>query len=205
LVGVAFREAIDRVKTLVLKSMIPARAQTLLVTSPATDEGKSILAWNLAAGMARTDYRVLFIDANFHAPSIHKHLEVPMPEGLAEILRGERSLSEVLLHTPLVKLAALATGAVDDDARRALDRGALQRLLERARREFDFIVIDGCALVEGVDPLYIAQRVDAALLSLRTYRSTVPAIEQSVKQLKLLGTNVLGAVLTDPTLRAAAA
>ncbi|MFL5330437.1 MAG: AAA family ATPase [Gemmataceae bacterium] len=201
--GLAFREAIDRIKTLVLRQMLKSRMQTLLVTSPSPDEGKSILAWNLAAGLARTDYRVLFIDANLHAPTIHKHLEIAMPAGLAETLREERTLTEVVLRTAAPNLFCVAAGNVNEEAKRGLDKGALQKVLDRARREFDFVVIDSCALVQAVDPLYIAQRVDAALLSVRTFQSRVPAIEQACRRLKMLGTTVLGAVLTDPTLSGA--
>jgi capsular exopolysaccharide synthesis family protein len=179
------------------------KMQSLLVTSPAADEGKSILAWNLAAGFARTDFRVLFVDANLHAPVIHKHLNIAMPAGLAESLRGERTLANVVFPTLVPNLFCLAAGAVDDEARRALDKGAIAQLLTQAKKEFDFVVFDTCALVEAVDPLYLAQRVDGAVLSLRTFRSQVSAVEQACRRLKLLGTPILGAVLTDPTLTGA--
>src|SRR5439155_26209183 len=100
-------------------------------------------------------------------------------------------------------LYCLAAGVVDEEAHRALDKGAVQKLLESAKIDFDFVVIDSCALAEAVDPLYLAQRVDAAVLSLRTFRSRASAVEQACRRLKLLGTPVLGSVLTDPTLTGA--
>lgn len=200
--GLAFREAIDRVKTLTLRQMHRQNMHSLLVTSPAADEGKSILAWNLAAGFARTDYRVLFIDANLRRPTIHHHLKMPMPAGLCEVLRGEATLTHTALQTPVANLWCLATGIADDDARRALDKPALTKLLEHARAKFDYVVIDAGSLSEAVDPLCLAQRVDGVVLSLRTFRSRTPAAEQSVRQLQHLGTPLLGVVLTDPTLAA---
>ncbi len=47
----------------------------------------------------------------------------------------------------------------------------------------------------------LAQRVDAAVLSLRTFRSRTPNADEALKRLQLLGTPVLGIVLTDPTLK----
>lgn len=198
--GLAFREAVDRVKTLVLRQMARKGLKSLLVTSPATDEGKSILAWNLAAGFARTDYRVLFIDANLHAPSIHRHLEIAPPEGFAEVLRGERTLNEMVLRTPVENLCCLPAGHPDGQAHQALDKTSVQRVLDRAKKDYDLIVIDSSALCESVDPLYLAQRVDACVVSLRTFRSRVKPVEQACRRLELLGTPILGAVLTDPTL-----
>jgi capsular exopolysaccharide synthesis family protein len=200
--GLAFREAIDRIKTLTLRQMDRRDMRSLLVTSPAPDEGKSILAWNLAAGMARTDFRVLYIDANLRRPTIHHHLNMPMPAGLCEVLRGERPLTEVALQTPVANLFCLSTGLPDEEARRSLDKPALAKLLEHARYKFDYVIIDGGALSESADPLCLAQKVDGVMLSLRTFRSRTPAAEQAMQQMQHLGASVVGVVLTDPTLRA---
>jgi polysaccharide biosynthesis transport protein len=198
--GLAFREAIDRTKTLTLRQMAIKKHRTLLVTSPSPDEGKSILAWNLAAGFARNDLRVLFIDANLVCPTIHEHLNIAPPPGLSEILRGEQSLRDCTLETPVPNLFCLAAGQPDNEARRSLDRPAFNRLLDKARGEFDYVVLDSCSLSEAADPLCLAQRVDAAVLSLRTFRSRTPNADEALKRLQLLGTPVLGIVLTDPTL-----
>ena len=79
----------------------------------------------------------------------------------------------------------------------ALDKERLRRLLDKARQDFDFVVIDSCSLREAVDPMYLAQRVDATVLSVRTFRSTTTAVEQACHRLGQLGTPLLGAVLTD--------
>lgn len=196
--GLAFREAIDRVKTLVLRQMKARKLQAVLVTSPIPDEGKSILAWNLAAGFARTDLRALFIDANLVNPTIDRHLNVQQA-GLAEVLRGETSLAEAAIPTAVPNLDCLTAGRPDPEARRCLDKPAFSRLLDRARAAYDLIVIDSCALSEAVDPLCLAQRADATIVSLRTFKSRIPAAEQAWQQLEMLGTPLLGAVLTDPT------
>ena len=64
--------------------------QAVLVTSAAPDEGKSILAWNLALSLARTDKRTLFIDANLRNPGLHNHFDIASHPGLSELLRGEK-------------------------------------------------------------------------------------------------------------------
>jgi capsular exopolysaccharide synthesis family protein len=199
--GLVFRESIDRVKTLAIRQMTLRKQHTLLVVSPSVDEGKSILAWNLAAGFARTDFKVLFIDANLVRPTIHKHLNTDQA-GLSEILRGEANLGDATFSTPIPNLDCMTAGRPDPEARRCLDKPAFSRLLDRARAHYDFVVIDTCALSEAVDPLCLAQRVDAAIVSVRTFKTRSPAAEQAWERLQLLGTPVLGAVLTDPTLNA---
>lgn len=199
--GLAFREAIDRIKTLAIRQMNRRNVHSLLVTSPAMDEGKSILAWNLAAGLARTDYKVLFVDANLRRPTIHQHLNISLPAGLAELLRDEQTMPDVVLPTPVPNLFCMAAGHGDEEARRALDKPSLTSLLDRAKQHFDYVICDAGALTEAVDPMYLAQRVDGVILSLRTFRSRTPAAEQAVRQLQHLGTPLIGVVLTDPTMR----
>ena len=77
-------------------------------------------------------------------------------------MRNERTLPEALQRTSLDNLWCLTAGACDELARQALDKDRLRKILERARQEFDYVVIDTCSLQESVDPLYLAQRADAA-------------------------------------------
>jgi Mrp family chromosome partitioning ATPase len=115
------------------------------------------------------------------------------------LLRGDQPVEQVVQRTALDNLWCIAAGVCDDAARQALDKDGLRRLLDRARQDFDCVVIDSCSIQEAVDPLYIAQRADGTVLSLRTFRSRVGAVEKAVDRLNLAGGQLLGAVLTDAT------
>jgi capsular exopolysaccharide synthesis family protein len=197
--GRAFVEATDKLRTAIGRVMARRKMQVLLVTSAAKDEGKSILAWNLALSSARSDRRTLFMDANLKNPGLHNHFDIASHPGLSEMLRGDRPVEQVVQRTALENLWCIAAGVCDDAARQALDKDELRRLLERARRDFDCVIIDSCSIQEAVDPLYIAQRADGTVLSLRTFRSRVGAVEKAVERLNLAGGQLLGAVLTDAT------
>jgi capsular exopolysaccharide synthesis family protein len=197
--GQAFFEAVDKVKTVVCRQMQRKRMQALLVTSAVPGEGKSILAWHLAMSLARTDKRTLFIDGNLRNPGLHNHFDIASHPGLSEQLRGDKTMPEVVQRTALANLWCIAAGVCDEQARQALDKDALRRLLERARNEFDCVIIDTCSIREAVDPLYLAQQVDATVLSVRTFHSSTTDVERARQRLAMLGTPLLGAVLTDAT------
>ena len=72
-------------------------------------------------------------------------------------------------------------------------------MLDRARRDFDYIVIDSCSIREAVDPLYLAQRADATVLAVRTFKSGTSDVERAGDRLSQIGTPLLGAILTDPS------
>jgi capsular exopolysaccharide synthesis family protein len=195
--GRAFFEAVDKVKTVLCRLMQRRRMQALLVTSAAPGEGKSALAWQLALSLARTDKRTLFIDGNLRNPGLHNHFDIASHPGLSEVLRGEKLMAEVVQRTALDNLWCIAAGVCDDQARQALDKDALRRLLERSRQDFDYVILDTCSIREAVDPLYLAQRADGTVLSVRAFLSSTTDVERARERLSLLGTPLLGAVLTD--------
>lgn len=195
----AFLQAIDRVKAVLARQIQRRGLRTILVTSAAPDEGKSVVAWSLASALARTDHKTLFIDADLLHPALHHHESVSPEPGLCELLRNDCTFAEAAQPTALPNLWCLTAGRCDDDARLTLDKDRLQSLLDRALQEFDFVILDSCAAGEAVDPLYLAVRADGAVLALRVYRSRVGAVEQLCQRLHTLGVPVLGAVLGDPT------
>jgi capsular exopolysaccharide synthesis family protein len=196
--GRAFFEAVDKVKTVLCRQMQRRRMQVLMVTSAAPGEGKSVLAWHLALSLARTEKRTLFIDGNLRNPGLHNHFDIASHPGMSEFLRGERVVPEVVQRTALANLWCVAAGVCDEQARQALDTDALRRLLDRARQEYDVVVIDTCSIRESVDPLYWTQRADATVLAVRSYASRTDDVERACDRLRMLGTPLLGAILTDP-------
>jgi receptor protein-tyrosine kinase len=108
-------------------------------------------------------------------------------------------MTEVVQRTALDNLWCIAAGVCDENARRALDKDALRHLLDRARRDFDYVVIDASSIREAVDALYLAQRADATILAVRTFQSTTGDVENAGDRLTQIGAPVLGAVLTDPS------
>src|SRR5262249_14783304 len=99
----------------------------------------------------------------------------------------------------LDNLWCIGAGVCCEAARQALDKDALRHLLDRSRRDFDYVVIDTCSIREAVDPLYLAQRADATVLAVRAFHSGTADVERAAERLTQLGTPLLGAVLTDPT------
>jgi succinoglycan biosynthesis transport protein ExoP len=198
-VGRAFFEAVDKVKAVLCRQLQRRKMQAVLVTSAAPGEGKSALAWHLALSLARSDRRTLFVDGNMRNPGLHNHFDIASHPGLSELLRGERTVQEVVQRTALDNLWCIAAGVCDETGRQALDKDTLRQVLDRARRDFDYIVIDTCSMREAVDPLYLAQKADATILAVRTFQSGTADVERACDRLTQLGTPLLGAVLTDPT------
>ena len=64
--------------------------RTILVTSVAPQEGKTLVAANLAVTFAREGANVLLVDCDVRRPRLHKIFRLSRAPGLSDLLAGER-------------------------------------------------------------------------------------------------------------------
>lgn len=83
---------------------------------------------------------------------------------------------------------------LDDD--QALGReDQVRHILEELKKRYDFILVDSSPVLATADTLWLAQHVDAAVISLLYDISDFSAVEAAYAELGALGTRILGAVL----------
>ena len=94
-------EAVQMLRTR-LRYFNPGREfRSVLVTSPAVGDGKTTIAWSLAASAAAAGVRSILVEADLHRPSIAARAGAESSPGLSEVLRSERSLENVIQPLPI--------------------------------------------------------------------------------------------------------
>jgi Mrp family chromosome partitioning ATPase len=174
-------------------------ARVLLVTSPRAGEGKTSTAVNLALALGEEGgARVLLIEANFRRPTLAGVLGFQPPVCLGqqfELHRGRPTAPWVVVET-VPSWLHTATVAPDAASRGVLDGRALALFIEDMREAgYEYIVVDGPAILDGADANLIEERVDGILLTVRARRSRARTFRTAVDQIgagKLLGVVVLG-------------
>ena len=73
--------------------------KVFMITGANDGEGRTTVASQLAASLARTGKRTVLVDADMRHPWLHQLFDLPLTDGLCELLRGESDL------TKLVKVA----------------------------------------------------------------------------------------------------
>lgn len=189
-----FMEAIDTIRTLTLQAGRDS-ARMVLVTSAGEHEGKTTLAAQLAASIARSGKRTLLVDGDLRHPSVHAILQIDMGSGLSEVLRGEVGTDEVIQPTEIDGLFAVTAGGHDADAVLALSRPQLKTTLQKYRDSFDHVVVDSGPAYELADALLLGQQCDLALISAMRDITSVPHLTSTIDRLRTVGVRVLGCVV----------
>ena len=102
-------EAFRTLRTNLIFSSINEPLQTLVVTSPAPQEGKSIALANLAVTLAQGGKTTIIVDCDLRRPSQHSIWEVDQQPGLTTMMLEELS-EPPLVATQVENLSILPSG-----------------------------------------------------------------------------------------------
>ncbi len=188
-------DSIDGVRTILMHDSTSKRRQVVLVTSAATMEGRTTVASQLAASLARAGRRTLLIDGDLRRPALHALFDAPLEDGLCEVLRAEVDVADVIRPTHAEGLWLLTAGYCDVDAIHALATEQMQPVFDKLRTEYDFIIIDGAPVLGMSDALIFGQYSDGAILSVRRDYSQMPKINHAAELLRGVGIRIIGAVV----------
>jgi capsular exopolysaccharide synthesis family protein len=175
----------------------------VLVTSARPGEGKSTVVINLALAMSLAGRRVLVVDADLRCPTLHQLLDLPNHSGLANVLSGERDVSDVLQTVaieapagPARCLKVITSGAVSPDSVHLLGLPRMAATLEGLIERFDFVLLDSPPVLPVNDPIVLATVTDMVLLVIQAGTASGHEVRRARQRLESVGTTVVGSVLT---------
>jgi capsular exopolysaccharide synthesis family protein len=173
-----------------------AALRIIAITSPGSRDGKSVTAANLALTIAQEFQRsVLLIDGDLRSGAVHGLFGVEQGPGLSEVLSGEVTLDDALLHLPDHQLSLLPAGSPPDFPTELLGSSAMRRVLDTLRGRFDRIIIDLPSVMPLADVGTVAPLADGVLMVIRTGVTKRPALDEALATFD--NGKVLGVVLND--------
>jgi capsular exopolysaccharide synthesis family protein len=202
-------ESIDTIRTNLIHSAVSEPTRVVMITSALDREGKTTVASQLAASLARCGRRALLVDGDLRRPTAHRLFELPLEPGLCEVLRGEVEIDDVIRPTRVAGLWMISAGQYDLESIQALSRDGVGDVFDVLRGRFDFVVVDSAPVLSIADASMMGQHVDAAILCVMREVSQAAKVYEASEQLRSVGVHVLGAVIngerTEATYRAYAA
>lgn len=195
-------ESADAVSARVQRAARDESLRVLMVTSACSGEGKTALAEQLAASLARSGFKTLLVDGDLRHPALHTAFGLDRGPGLVDVLLAAVDPRHAVQPTGMDGLSVLPAGRWDPQALQALAQRRFGDILAALRAEYDFVIVDSPPVLPVPDALLIGQDVDAVLFSVLQDVSRLPLIAEASTRIDALGIRVLGAVVNGvPTLR----
>lgn len=169
--------------------------RTVLVTSSAPAEGKTMVTCLLAVAMAQAGQKVLILDCDLRRPRVHRVFGMGNDVGVTSTLIGPADVLGAIRETPVENLSVLTAGPLPPNPAELLHSEAFSRLLEKLRGSFDRIIIDSPPVVPVTDAAVLSTKCDGAILVVRASKTSRELARRGVEILKNVGGRIVGVVL----------
>jgi exopolysaccharide/PEP-CTERM locus tyrosine autokinase len=186
-------EQFRKLRTQLLRLNILGSRKTIMVTSAASNEGKTLVAANLAAGIAYNLHNhALLVDCDLRNPSIAKWFGFRDGFGLSEYLVRNVEVSEIIRKTEIEKLSVLPGGSVQENPTELIGSKKMEALVNELKSRYDdrYIILDATPLLATTEPEVLSKVVDGIIIVVRagvTPRETVKQAIASLEKEKILG------------------
>ena len=179
-------------------SKVDAPLKTILVTSSAEAEGKTVVALNLAGSFAKTNKKTLLIDCDLRKPRIHRIFGKNKNPGLVNYLFNQASLDNIIWQSESFdNLSYINSGSIPPDPAEVLESNAMKSFLDEMRKKFDIIILDSAPVIAVIDSEILAKMVDGTILVVSADKTDTDLMVDAVDLLKKDGAPFLGTVLNN--------
>ena len=190
-------EAFRTMRTNVEFADIDSGVRSLLVTSPASGDGKSTVAANLALAFAQAGRRTILVDADLRRPAIHDFFDLSNGYGLTSLIRSPEviELGQVLRVIDEPNLRVLTSGPLPPNPAELLGSNRMHSIVERLEAEADLVVFDSPPAGAVTDAAVISSLSDGTVLVVAAERTRRGAARSASEAVSRVGGHLLGVVL----------
>ena len=168
--------------------------RTILVTSMAPKEGKTVTTANLGRILAQSEKKVLIIDCDMRRPRMHTLFQKPNAYGLSNYLTG--NTEETLIQTIAGEDVHLITaGSIPPNPAELLNSASMQQLMDNMLDAYDFVLLDSPPIQSVTDSLALSGLVDGTILVVRSGKTTYDTLDNGIKKMREVNAHLFGFVL----------
>ncbi|MEH4162924.1 polysaccharide biosynthesis tyrosine autokinase [Klebsiella variicola] len=188
-------EAIRGLRTSLHFAMMESRNNILMISGASPNAGKTFVSTNLAAVIAQSGKKVLFIDTDMRKGYTHNLFNVENTKGLSDILSGKMAVERAIQPLSMAGFDFIARGAVPPNPAELLMHKNFDALLSWASQNYEIVVLDTPPILAVTDAAIIGNYVGTTLLVARFEQNTAKEIEVSVRRFEQSGVIVKGCIL----------
>ncbi|MCP6706079.1 polysaccharide biosynthesis tyrosine autokinase [Klebsiella pneumoniae] len=188
-------EAIRGLRTSLHFAMIEARNNILMISGASPNAGKTFISSNLAAVVAQTGKKVLFIDTDMRKGYVHKVFDVENDNGLSNYLSGKLGLEATLKKIPEAGFDFISRGVVPPNPTELLMHRRMEEMLKWASQNYDLVILDTPSILAVTDAAIIGHYAGTTLLVARFELNTVKEMDVAFKRFEQSGIVAKGCIL----------
>lgn len=195
--SISIVEAYNKSRTNIMAAMLDKTNKKLIITSPLSEEGKSITCANIAITFAKAGDKTLLLDCNLRSPAQQKLFKIDAKHNLVQFLNNECELKDLINHTSVANLDVIVTESLLDNPTGLLSLPNLSVLIEKLESTYDYIFIDTPSMTEVADATILARLVPNIILVVRSGLTKHKDIQECIETLKFIGAHLVGIILND--------
>ena len=189
-------EAFRTLRTNIYFSGLDRSIHTLLVTTVAPVEGKSLTLANLAVAMAQGDQRTILVDTDLRRPTLHTIFGLSNDTGLTSLFIAARGpIEPALKDVKVPNLQVLTSGPLPPNPAEVLGSQRMLEVIEALKQQADIVLFDAPPVIAVTDAAVLGRRVDGVVLVVDAGQTRREHARRAKEQLEKLNIRIVGAVL----------
>lgn len=197
-------EAVRNVRTSLLMASPGKSQQLIMLTSSVPGEGKTTLAISLAVNLAGLQKKVLLVEADIRRNTLLQYFTSKSSSQagkLLEVLDGSIPLASAVQTDPVHSVDILLGKATDVNAADLLSSDAFRDMLEEARTQYDYVIVDTPPVLVVPDARVMAPLADSLLFVVKWDSTPRGQVLAALRQLEDVGQEGIGLALTQVDIR----
>ena len=174
------------------------KLKKVLITSTMPDEGKSLIAANLAVTLSRSKHlKTLLVECDLRRPTLANVLIGRAVPGLSEYLQGNITMGQAVYETEPSGFCFLPAGFPPVNPLELIQSNKFQKLLEQMSATFDWILIDSPPVLPLADTSALMRMADGVLMVAREGVTEKKPLQKAIETID--AAQLLGIVLNGST------
>lgn len=144
----------------------------IAVCSVIKGEGKTTIAANLALSFGLGDKKTIVVGLDMRLPELHRKFGLQNKKGIASVLFGDKSLSEVTYRPKNVKnFAIIPSGGEIEYAVKMINSNKIDIVFEELRNQYDYIILDLPPVGVAAEAIVLMKKSDLVISVLKAHYS----------------------------------
>lgn len=189
-------EAYRTLRTAIQFLGVDRPVQSVQVTSPGAQEGKTTTLANLGVAFARAGQPTAIVCTDLRRPRVHEFFGLSNAVGLTSVLLGEVPLARALQPVPGAdRLRLLASGPLPPNPSELLQAMRTAEVLDALMQEGYLLLVDSPPVLPVSDALVVSGRVQGTLVVCSAGTTSRKELARTLELLSQVDAPVIGAVL----------